>query len=99
MRSFISWRHAARASYHSWGWYAPDAYEGPFECLITGPSSFTFQVAPNPGPATALGTASYDINLVDQYFDTTILVFRDGTQQFEVTDIPVAQNSLLLSGG
>lgn len=63
----------------------PVAYSGLFECLITMPNTFTFPVAPNPGSATQLGTASYDIDLVGQYFETSTLVFRDGTQQFEVS--------------
>ena len=68
----------------------PVAYSGQFECLITGSGTFTLFVAPNPGQPTQLGNASYGINLVGQYFNTTQIVFRDGTQQFEVTDFPAA---------
>jgi hypothetical protein len=65
----------------------PAAYSGLFECLVTGSGTFSFLVAPNPGTPTQLGTASYDIDLAGQYFTTTQIVFRDGTQQFEVTDV------------
>jgi len=62
----------------------PSAYSGIFECLITGPSTFWFEVMPNPGPFTQLGVVTYDINLAQQYFQTSTLVFRDGVNNFEV---------------
>jgi hypothetical protein len=78
----------------------PAAYSGIFECLITGASTFWYAVAPNPGPASTLGVVTYDIDLVEQYFQTTTLVFRDGVQNFEVTDLSQASiNGNLLAGG
>ena len=70
---------------------SPDAYNGLVEALITGPSSFSYLLASNPGTATVLGTVSYDVNLIGgvpdengNYF-TSILVFRDESQTFEVS--------------
>jgi hypothetical protein len=63
----------------------PDGYNGTFQCLITGPSTFTYALAANPGQATALGTATYNINLVGGYFTTSSLVYRAPANQFEVS--------------
>jgi len=59
--------------------------------LITGPATFTYPIASNPGAATVFGTASYDINLIGGVpnqngvpFSST-LVFRDASQQFETS--------------
>lgn len=69
---------------------APDAYNGLVECFITGPSSFSFDLAVDPGIATLTGQASQDVNLiggVPNESGTTFanrLVFRQDAQQFEV---------------
>lgn len=63
---------------------APTVLNGEFDCAITGPSTFTF-AASNPGQTTQLGTASYDINLVSGYFTTSTMVFRQQSQQFEIS--------------
>lgn len=63
---------------------APDAYNGQFDCVVTGPSTLTYQLADDPGSFTQLGTIAYDISLVDGYFDTT-MVFREASQSFEVS--------------
>lgn len=60
----------------------PDAYNGTNLCLVTGPASFSFPLASDPGDATVLGTASYNVDLVSGYFASSTLVFRNG--QFEV---------------
>lgn len=62
---------------------SPDGYNGTFPCLITGASTFTYELATNPGTATAFGLANYDISLVAGLFDST-LVYRTANQQFEV---------------
>lgn len=69
----------------------PDAYNGKFDALITGPSSFSYMLTDNPGPATVFGVANYDVNLIGgvpnengDYFTST-LVFRQQAQQFEVS--------------
>lgn len=63
---------------------APDAYNGTVKALIVDPQTIEWPLASNPGTATQVGVASYDIDLVEGYFDST-LVFRDSTQNFEVS--------------
>lgn len=69
----------------------PAAYDGTFPCLITGPTTFSYALASDPGPGTVLGTAQYDVNLIGGVpnangvpFAST-LVFRQSSQQFEVS--------------
>lgn len=64
---------------------APAAYNGSFPCLITGDDTFSYPLAGDPGAASTLGTATYDLNLAWGYFQTSTLVYRAPTQQFEVT--------------
>ena len=64
---------------------SPDAFNGLQSCLITGPSTFTYPLSPNPGQVTMTGAASYNVNLVGGYFTASTVVFRDQTQTFEVT--------------
>jgi hypothetical protein len=70
---------------------SPTAFNGLVNALITGPATFTYPIASNPGAATVFGTASYDINLIGGVpnqngvpFSST-LVFRDASQQFETS--------------
>ena len=70
---------------------APAAYDGLYPCLITGPSSFSYMLASNPGIASVLGTAAFNINLIGGVpnasgapFSST-LVFRESSQQFEAS--------------
>ncbi len=62
----------------------PDAYNGIVPAFITGPATFRYPVATDPGTATVPGSAAYNINLVGALFDST-LVFREAAQQFEVS--------------
>jgi len=69
----------------------PDAYNGLFACLVTGPSSFSYLLPSNPGAATVFGSASFNVNLIGgvpnesgAYFTST-LVFRVPSSQFEVS--------------
>ena len=69
----------------------PAGYNGLVDAFMTGPNSFSYMLAANPGPATVFGNASYDINLIGgvpnengAYFTST-LVFRQQAQQFEVS--------------
>lgn len=64
---------------------APDAFNGVVEALITGPNTFSYPLAGDPGNATVLGAVSYDINLVGGYFSESTMIFRDGSNQFEVS--------------
>ena len=62
----------------------PNAYNGLVQAFITGPNTFSYPLANDPGPATVPGSAIYNINLVGGLFDST-LVFRESSQQFEVS--------------
>lgn len=62
----------------------PDAYNGLVPAFITGPTTFQYPVAADPGPATVPGSAAYNINLVGGLFAST-LVFRESSNQFEVS--------------
>lgn len=70
---------------------APDTFNGLVQALITGPTTFTYALAADPGPATVLGRASYNVNLVGGVPNaagvafTSTLVFRQANQQFEVS--------------
>jgi hypothetical protein len=64
----------------------PDTFNGVWSLVSTGPSTLTFQLVTNPGgPATSQGNIGRDMNLVAGYFSVSTLVFRQTTQQFEVT--------------
>jgi hypothetical protein len=67
----------------------PSGYNGLVDALITGPSSFQYDLGTNPGPATVFGVANYNFNLVGGFQDengnyfTSTLVFRESSNQFE----------------
>ena len=61
----------------------PDAYNGQIEAFVTGPTTFQYSIAANPGEMTVAGSINQNINLVNGYF-TTPLVFRVANSQFEV---------------
>jgi hypothetical protein len=63
---------------------SPDAYNGTFMVNVTGSKSFTYPLSNNPGPATALGSVEYNINMAAGYFNSS-LVYRSKNQQFEVS--------------
>lgn len=63
---------------------SPAAYNGTWQALITGPSTFSFPLASYPGASAAFGAASYNVDLVGGYFATSTLVFRQSSMQFEV---------------
>jgi hypothetical protein len=65
---------------------SPAAYNGVFEMTSSSPSTLTYPQATDPGgSATIQGIVGRDINIVGGYFDTSTLVFRESTQQFEVS--------------
>ncbi len=69
---------------------SPTAYSGLIEAFITGPSSFSYPLAIDPGPATVIGTASQDVNLIGGVPNaqgipfSSRLVFRQASNNFEV---------------
>ena len=58
----------------------PAQYNGTWEVLITGPSSFSYPAgfSSDPGPAQMSGTLSYNIDMNAAYFDTP-LVYVNGS--------------------
>lgn len=63
---------------------APDLYNGTFLAWAQDLETLVYRVATPPGEASLLGVTSYEINLAGGYFQQSRLVFRQGTQQFEV---------------
>lgn len=64
---------------------SPDSYNGIFLCFILNQTQFQYSMPVNPGPVLSFGQVSSDINLIEDYFKVSTMVFRDGSQQFEVT--------------
>jgi hypothetical protein len=62
----------------------PDGYNGSFLAYALDQRTLVYPLAQPPGPATKIGLTTYDINLAGGYFKQSTLVFRQGTQQFEV---------------
>lgn len=61
----------------------PDDYNGTFECVVTGPNSFTYALANEPAmTVTAFGEFDYDVNLLEGYFETSTMIFQDANEQF-----------------
>ena len=63
----------------------PILYNGIFSMLVTSANELTYSLASDPGAPTTLGSVGADINLLGGYFNTSTLVFRAPTNQFEVT--------------
>lgn len=63
----------------------PVALNATWSALITDIDTFTFALTGDPGDATQLGRATYNINMVASYFSTSVLVYREDTTTFEVT--------------
>jgi len=65
---------------------SPSAYNGIWSMFVTAPSTLTFPLAIDPGSdATVNGNIGHDINIAGGYFTTSTFVFREATQQFEVS--------------
>lgn len=62
----------------------PDTLNGSVLAFITGPTTFTYPLAADPGATTIFGTAEQNLNLVAGLFAST-LVFRTANSQFEVS--------------
>lgn len=63
----------------------PVVLNGTRPSLITDVDEFTFPLVGNPGAATQLGRAVYNINLAAGYFTTSTLVYRSDNKTFEVS--------------
>jgi hypothetical protein len=62
----------------------PDGYNGLQRCLITGPNTFSYPLATDPGLITNYGTLSFDIDMLAGYQFTSTLVYRETSRVFEV---------------
>lgn len=62
----------------------PSGYNATAPCRITGPSSFVYTLASNPGIATQLGSFSFDIDLLRGYFASTF-VYRIMNGNIEIS--------------
>jgi hypothetical protein len=58
----------------------PTAFNGTFNCNITGPNSFTYPLPGTIDQATQLGTATYTLSLTAGYFNSTMVYFPDNEQ-------------------
>jgi hypothetical protein len=63
------------------GGCAPSAYNGDFFAFVTGPQTLVYPLIANPGGATQIGAVDWIVNLVEGYFETSTLCFRNN--QFE----------------
>lgn len=60
----------------------PAAYNGEFECFITTPDQFEYDLSTSPGNTVVFGSATQTNSMSVGYFDST-LIYRAG--QFEVS--------------
>lgn len=64
----------------------PDVFNGQWQMFVVDERTLSFQMS-DPGvvSATALGQVFWDLNLVGGYFQDSTLVFRESSNQFEVS--------------
>jgi hypothetical protein len=63
----------------------PAGFNGRHRVLLTGPQSFMYPMAVNPGLVTRVGTISFDLDLLGGYGYEAEMVYRYANQRFEVT--------------
>lgn len=63
---------------------APAPYNGIFDMLAIDNFTLTFPIVSDPGPPSQIGQVAFNINLVEQYFQTSTMVYRAGNQNFEI---------------
>ncbi len=61
---------------------SPDAYNGLFQCLVTGPSTFTYAMDSNPGQSVTVGYFGGIVDLCAGQFSPSTLVFYNNSSQF-----------------
>jgi hypothetical protein len=62
----------------------PSVYSGLRRCEIINVTQFTYSLTTYPGSASVFGQVSHDVNIAEGYVRSSSLVFRDGSQTFEV---------------
>lgn len=65
---------------------SPVEYNGRVQALVTGIDTLRYPLAVRPGGASQFGVVAYNVNLIENYFLTTQLVYRTASKQFEVID-------------
>lgn len=63
----------------------PVAYNGIFDMLAVDNFTLIYQIASDPGEVSQIGQVAFNVNLVQQYFQTSTMVYREGNQTFEIT--------------
>jgi hypothetical protein len=63
----------------------PVEYNGRVQALVTGDRTLRYPLAVRPGGASQFGVVAYEVNLIENYFTTSTLIYRTQTKQFEVT--------------
>lgn len=63
----------------------PADLNGVWSCFITGPTTYRFSFLQNFSNITTYGRTEYNVNLVAGYAAISTLVFRESSQNFEVT--------------
>lgn len=62
---------------------SPAAFNGAFSCRVTGPKTFTYPLADDPGACVLPGAYSAPINLAAGYFKASTIIYRN--RAFEVS--------------
>lgn len=63
----------------------PDTFNGDFEVSVETPDTVSYSQMSDPGNLTTPGLMTYNINIVAAYFNESTLVYRTGSNQFEIT--------------
>jgi hypothetical protein len=63
----------------------PATYNGVKQCFILSDTTFWYDAAEYPGAVSDYGHAHSQVDLVSGYFDTSTLVYRSTSRQFEVS--------------
>jgi len=61
---------------------SPDAYNGLFQCTVTGPNTFTYAMTSNPGQSVTAGYFGGIVDLCVGQFTPSALVFYNNSSQF-----------------
>ena len=61
----------------------PSFLSGLFPCTVIGAQSFTYAAA-DPVQVLSPGSWSTDLNLIGAFFETSTMIFRSSTQNFEI---------------
>lgn len=63
----------------------PSSFNGTFMCYIINSTQFSYTVVGYPGSVSSLGSFYYGINIASGYFNTSSIIYRTSSQQFEIS--------------